>query len=290
MIILHHHIGIKGNRNMYVIDRGILEPSYMEFLMPSTFTQEALYYITELGHFYCDTNYQYNSDGRDSFLLAYILSGKLRVETANKKDTALAHQIIFLDCREKHKYDGLTNLEFLWIRINGHEVEKYYHLLCERSGFVLEMPNDFGGEKLMRRIITYAKSVNNEHMTSVEISRMLAVLAQYTTPTDVPSVITNAMTYIKEHYSEPLTREILASKSNLSVRQFSREFKKYTSFAPHDYLIDYRLRQAKIFLISSEDSMEEIAYHCGFSSQTHFARTFRTRIGMTPSDFRRMPY
>lgn len=53
-----------------------------------------------------------------------------------------------------------------------------------------------------------------------------------------------------------------------------------------DYLIHYRIEQAKRLPTQTEASVTEIAFQAGFQSSAYFTKTFRTLQGMTPTAFR----
>ena len=76
----------------------------------------------------------------------------------------------------------------------------------------------------------------------------------------------------------------------MSISHFIRSFKKYAGCTPHEYLLSYRLRQAKELLLSTDDTIERIAEQCGFHSASHFARAFRKNLSMTPSEFRNLRF
>ena len=55
-----------------------------------------------------------------------------------------------------------------------------------------------------------------------------------------------------------------------------------------NYLMNYRLSQARNFLIERPDeSIREISADCGFKSEAHFSRFFKKNIGITPSEYRK---
>ena len=52
-------------------------------------------------------------------------------------------------------------------------------------------------------------------------------------------------------------------------------------------LLSLRLDKAERIIITTERTISEIAGMCGFSYMSHFARTFRERKGMSPTERRR---
>jgi two-component system response regulator YesN len=49
-----------------------------------------------------------------------------------------------------------------------------------------------------------------------------------------------------------------------------------------------RLSAAKNLLSSTDKGIKEIIDLCGFSDESNFSRTFREKVGMTPTEFRKM--
>ena len=77
---------------------------------------------------------------------------------------------------------------------------------------------------------------------------------------------------IETHPGEDLTIETLAKEACLSPFHFARAFKAATGMAPHRYVTDRRLEQAKSWILEGRRPLAEIAYLCGFSSQAYFTK------------------
>ena len=97
----------------------------------------------------------------------------------------------------------------------------------------------------------------------------------------------NMLLFIHTHYSEKLTLEEIASNASLSVREAQRCFQRILHQSPYEYLISYRLNNAKKMLLETNDSITEIAFHCGFSDASYFSKTFRKDTGFTPMEYRK---
>lgn len=78
----------------------------------------------------------------------------------------------------------------------------------------------------------------------------------------------------------------LASIACMSPAHFSRSFKAATGCAPHEYVSRQRLDLAKRLLATDRQSLAEIAFATGFSSQANFNRAFRKAVGTTPRLYR----
>lgn len=78
----------------------------------------------------------------------------------------------------------------------------------------------------------------------------------------------------------------MADMSYMNVDAFSRFFRNKTGRKPNRYLIDYRLGVAARMLLTTQLSVAEIGFSCGFNTLSHFNRLFRESKGCTPSEFR----
>ncbi len=72
----------------------------------------------------------------------------------------------------------------------------------------------------------------------------------------------------------------------LSAWHFSRRFKADFGLSPHAYLIRRQIDRARLLLGRRGQPLKAIAQDCGFADQSHFCRTFRRIVGVTPARFR----
>lgn len=79
----------------------------------------------------------------------------------------------------------------------------------------------------------------------------------------------------------PMQHE-LAERVGLSNRQLERLFQKYLQTTPSRYCMDHRLRRARSMLRNTSRSIIDIAVACGFSSHSHFSKSYREHFGITP--------
>ena len=92
--------------------------------------------------------------------------------------------------------------------------------------------------------------------------------------------------YIADNYMRDISLQELSNRVCMTPDAFSRYFKQKTGRTPNRYLIDYRLGIAARMLLSTQLSVSEIGFSCGFNTLSHFNRLFRESKGCTPSEFR----
>lgn len=100
-------------------------------------------------------------------------------------------------------------------------------------------------------------------------------------------VITQILHYIQEHVHQEMPLEMLAAQAHYSPYHFHRLFKQQVGEAPKQYILRLRLEKAtKELLFYPDKTVYAIAIDCGFSSQSVFARAFKSRYGITAEQYR----
>jgi transcriptional regulator GlxA family with amidase domain len=64
-------------------------------------------------------------------------------------------------------------------------------------------------------------------------------------------------------------------------------FRKFTGFAPWQYVEHMRLANARHCLATSDDSLTVLADRLGFSSPFHLSMSFRKKFGISPMQWRK---
>lgn len=93
--------------------------------------------------------------------------------------------------------------------------------------------------------------------------------------------------YIDAGAGRSINNAQLASLVNLPEAIFLRAFKRSNGETPYQYVLKRRIEHARILLGTTSVSIAEIAYSCGFSSQSHMTDVFRSRVGATPAALRK---
>lgn len=99
------------------------------------------------------------------------------------------------------------------------------------------------------------------------------------------SIIESTVRLMYKNIEEPLTQEELADAACISLRQLQRTFRNHLNTSPSAYYKNLRLVEASRLLAQGGFSVTQITFACGFKSQSHFAKVFREKYGVTPSEF-----
>lgn len=150
-------------------------------------------------------------------------------------------------------------------------------------------------EKLVGRLITEGNEPG-DLMTNALLLELFALLLRDKTKNaadggDNPrygEAVDKAISIIESHYAERITLSVLAGAVNYSPNYFHRLFLTCVGKSPQEYILGYRVKQAKLRLTSTRETLSEVAYGCGFSSQSYFSLCFKRATGLTPKEYRKM--
>ncbi|BBA68814.1 GlxA family transcriptional regulator [Geobacter sulfurreducens] len=92
--------------------------------------------------------------------------------------------------------------------------------------------------------------------------------------------------WMRENYRSTLDNETLAAHAAMSLRNFSRVFKREVGTTPAQFVEQIRLEAAVRLLEETNRSLETVARECGFQSGEHFRLTFARRFGIPPGQYR----
>lgn len=99
--------------------------------------------------------------------------------------------------------------------------------------------------------------------------------------------VLDGLDYIEHHCAETVDFSALARQSACSYSTWLRRFKEITGRTPAAYQTVCRLNKAATLLLTTSDTLLEIALTCGFYDTSHFIRTFVKFRGQTPTAYRK---
>jgi transcriptional regulator GlxA family with amidase domain len=105
--------------------------------------------------------------------------------------------------------------------------------------------------------------------------------------TGKPPAVATVIRLMAANLERPLSSQELADAVQLSVRQVERLFLRHVGATPTNSYIALRLARARELLRQTNASVLDVALATGFTSQSHFAQTYRAHFGVNPSDERR---
>lgn len=101
--------------------------------------------------------------------------------------------------------------------------------------------------------------------------------------------ILTATKYIYKNFRKPLTLDEVASIASLSPTYFSKKFKVITGMGFKEYLNFVRLKHAQAALLTTDNTITDIALEYGFNDSNYFKDLFKKVYGKSPREFRKNP-
>ena len=127
---------------------------------------------------------------------------------------------------------------------------------------------------LFGEIVTAGKFFSPEHSPTVQSEKNVVRLKK-------------VLYHIAQGYDTRLTLEELAEIADMSPKYFCAFFREMTRQSPFQYINSYRCDRAARLLLSTDMSITDIAFSCGFSDLSYFIKTFKAIKGTTPKAFRK---
>ncbi|MBT1711315.1 AraC family transcriptional regulator [Fulvivirgaceae bacterium PWU5] len=99
-------------------------------------------------------------------------------------------------------------------------------------------------------------------------------------------MVVDAAKFLTDNLGRNITVEELANKFNISRRNLQRGFQEHYGETVHEYILLYRMDQAKIFLLDRSRSIKSIAGLLGYKYVENFTTAYKKRFSQSPRDAR----
>lgn len=245
-----------------------------------------------------DGNYVREKHWHRSIEIFALFEGKLEFYVNEKRYPLKPGEFMLVNSNEVHSISAKEQNLTVVLQIPLSTFEKYY---TDEQFIYFSHSSRLQDEEVMRLLrdmyLTYLKKecgyelkvqgqfymliyllVTKYRKTEVELE-----LVRHTKKLNRLSAIT---TYMKDNYTKDLSLESLAKVFGYSPTYLSRMFQKYAKTNYKVCLDQIRLEHAYKDLVNSETSIGDIAINNGFPNSKAFARVFKEKYGMLPSEFR----
>ena len=95
------------------------------------------------------------------------------------------------------------------------------------------------------------------------------------------------MDYLEHNYMNKIQMKDIAEEIHLCESECSRLFKRYMNVSLFTFLQEYRVERSLEFLLSSDDSIMEVAQKSGFTDSNYYAKVFSRVKGCSPQKYRK---
>lgn len=125
------------------------------------------------------------------------------------------------------------------------------------------------------------------------LSRILLLLRNHSAKIPAKPVsqrefrVKEMITWLDDHYAEPVTATRLASVAGICVRECQRAFSRTLHMTPMQYLLHRRIAAAADYLARTDLPISEVSALCGFDTPSYFTKKFKESVGVSPRDYRK---
>ena len=168
-------------------------------------------------------------------------------------------------------YGMLTNFPNFISTDKSEEYKELYIKLCKHFAFKTKQEDLIIQSLILQLIYSLSKDI---------------LLCEQMIPfNNSDTSILDILNYIREHLSDELTLESMSTLASLSPTHFHRKFKAAVGQTLREYVEEQRTRKAIHLMQSSDMTLTQIAFECGFSSQSYFNYAFKRKMKASPREY-----
>lgn len=224
----------------------------------------------------------------------YMINGEWSIGIGKERYTLRRNEVLFLPANLYHYAIGDCTP-------NTHTI--YFHVYAS-SGDAPALPNASGSmapdsQLILRNHIQTADNPNikllfekivhtqtNLRIATAYFHTLLYELKCINSPKSHSGIARDIYDYIQGS-EKLLTNQAIADQFHVSKRTAEAVFKNEYDMTIHSFMIDTILKKARLYMNDYPNmKMSSIAVALGFYDEFHFSKVFRSRVGMSPSEYK----
>ena len=220
--------------------------------------------------------------------LAYSLEGSFNATANNQTVSVKPGEMLVHGCYTVHSYEDMPCNALLAVipldavpSLSATLTEKHFRDILIKDApekpllRLMNMLIEFDDNLLMKRGISFAiLGYLMEEIGMIEFG-----------DPGVSSFLKDVLTYLSQHFKEPLTVEQLAMRFGYSTQRFTSLFREGIGYTLAKYVSILRARHVARLLMTTNKSITEISGECGFANPRIMDQTFREEFGMSPAEY-----
>ena len=241
----------------------------------------------------------------------FLLSGKCRFLLKDTVHYLEKGDLVFIIPGELHHavYSRDGGCEIIMIYFKKEHIDWNMFPGRNTSDHAQEQPHSFMGSipalyqedfiSLLTRMLTENAEIDeySTGFTVCYLQEALLMLMRYSVMNEEEPQLLNsrdadillATKYIYKNYRKPLSLEEVSAQAALSPTYFSKKFKQVTGMGFKEYLNFVRLKHAQTALLTTSNTITDIALENGFNDSNYFKDLFKKIYGKSPREFRKHP-
>ena len=255
-------------------------------------------YLCYCGIQNCEPGYEFGPYIRNEYLIHIVTAGE-GTYAADGRTYQLSAGSIFLiwpGISTVYRSDNDNPWSYVWFAFNGIKAESVLHYAgLSRENPVKVIPDTEPYVLNVTGILNACQlTFSNEFKREAYLYALAAQLGDDLHDTDNRSeyeysyktYVNHALDYIENNYYTNIRISAIADYIGINRSYLTTCFKKVLNMSPHEYLIEYRIRQAKNMLLNTSLPVNDIAEKVGYTDSLAFSKIFKNHTGMSPRTFR----
>ncbi len=248
---------------------------------------------TNCGYQDCAPSYSYGPTVRDHYILHLVTSGKGTFSILGKTYTVRPGEFFYIppDTLNYYEADADDPWCYTWVGMKGSILPSVF----KRTGLSAENPVGKFSAELLELARDIYKNKSELHGASLAtIGRTYLFLDCLERESASPRIAQNraaeyvelAISIIDKQLHKPISVAAVADEIGIDRSYLCAIFKKELNCSPQKYISERKIDKAKYFLSSTSENVKYIALSLGYEDQFVFSRAFKTKTGMSPSEWR----
>lgn len=230
--------------------------------------------VTDLPHYH------------DAAHLSFVLTGGVIDKRRQTEDEKSAGDLMYFRAGEIHQsiYRGFPvksiNIEL--------EADFFIENLVSETDFCAALNSGPNAKFTLLKIYREMSVGDNVSASSTEMLLLSLMSANEVLGRSVPSWLARIAELLHDNWNEDLSVIDLANAVGVHPKTVSKYFPHYFNCTFGEYRRRLKVERALTLIKNSNESLTDIAYHCGFYDQSHFAAIFKQLTGYRPNQFKKL--
>lgn len=223
-------------------------------------------------------------------IYVYPLSGKKQQENRPAVSDSRILQVIEKDaaCRDIYSLRKDMSILLDQCRSNSFQSYIYTRFICANLLQILFKDVPESGGRLAGMVESIYACTSFDDLEEILWTAVEELEAQLSPEKDSPKrTVALVEQYIREHYKDVLSLDILAEKVYLTPHYLSSIFIQEKGIGINKYIKNARMEKARELLLGTNMKISDVCEQVGYSNLSYFCRSFRNEYGVTPDQYRR---
>ncbi|MFI3238032.1 MAG: AraC family transcriptional regulator [Lachnospiraceae bacterium] len=268
--------------------------SFNQYYIPSKFALDNLIVSDNMGCV-ASNDFQIERNSFDDALVLFVIEGVFHIEQYGMQYKLTPMNGVFMKLSDAHKYysDKVEGATFLWMHVRGSAIDCVINTISNYNSFPI-LFQEIGFDDKMQACFEIAKNKESgyEFVLSCKLYELVLGITRPCLENIAHSIVKKQSwfvervgRYVENHICEKITLEMMSDELNMSVFTFSKMFVKFFSLSPIQYVLFQKVTYS-LQLLKEDYSIQEIAYVLSFSDQSHYTKTFKKQMGVSPLKYK----